>query len=125
MSTRACFACVAFRMRVSMSAIGSVIFLNPVGCWFLVSGCWSVAHRHAAATKPQPRLPAALDHSSDFAVERQLAEAEAAQGELAHVGARAPAELAAIASADGVLGHRRVFHHLGGCSHISSPYCCA
>jgi hypothetical protein len=75
-----------------MSAIASVKVLNP--------------------------FPAALHHAGDFAYERQLAEAEAAQGELAHVGAGPAAQLAAVAAADGVLGHRRVFHHLGGRSHI-------
>src|ERR1043166_6914957 len=42
------------------------------------------------------QLPAALGHARDVALERQLAEAQAAQGELAHVGARAAAQTAAV-----------------------------
>src|SRR3982750_4281775 len=44
--------------------------------------------------------PRTLRHARDVAVERQLAEAEAAQGELAHVGARTAAPVAAIPQPD-------------------------
>src|ERR1043165_5812739 len=72
MSTRVCFALTALRIRVSMSAIGSVIVLDLF-------------------------LPAALGDAGDVAFERELAETQAAQRELAHVGARAAAQAAAVA----------------------------
>src|SRR5713226_1881126 len=77
MSTRVCLAVTALRIRVSMSAIGSVIS-------FALSF----------------RLPAALRHPGDVALERQLAEAQAAQPELPHVGARPAAQVAAVAQPD-------------------------
>src|SRR3954468_373351 len=97
-STRACRAIVAFRMRESMSAIGSVITLIsvvfsfqspvpraqssllPTGHWRLVTGA----------------LPRTLRHSGDVAFQRQLAEAQAAERELTQVGARTAAALAAM-----------------------------
>src|ERR1051325_643908 len=86
MSTRACLAVTALRMRESMSEIGSVIFvvslLNP---------------------KIPRDLPRTLRHARHVAFERQLAEAEAAHRELAHVGARTAAQPAAVAQANLVL----------------------
>src|SRR5687768_15683326 len=101
MSTRVCLAVTALRRRVSMSAIGSVIFgslsvqipdpksqmpTNPNTGWALGFGVWD--------------LPRALGHSRDVAFQRRLAEAEPAHRELAHVGARAAAQLAAVAQPD-------------------------
>src|ERR1700744_2796443 len=63
-------------------------------------------------------LPAGLGHARDLATERELAEGDAAQAELAHVGAAAAGELAAVVGAraefrrcllfddPGCLGHR-------------------
>src|SRR6478672_13130315 len=78
MSTRVCFAVTAFRIRVSISAIGSVIALEP-------------------------SLPAALRHAGDVAFQREFAEAQTAQRELAHVGARTAAQVAAVAQPNLVL----------------------
>src|SRR5579871_5360349 len=72
MSTRVCLAVTALRIRVSMSAIGSVIF----------------------------PLPAALRHARDVAFQGELPEAETAERELPHVGARAAAQMAAVAQPD-------------------------
>src|SRR5947207_13200465 len=77
-STRWCLAATALRMRESMSEIGSVI---------LASSC----------------LPGALGHTCDVAFQCQLAEAEAAHRELAHVGARTSAQPAAVTQANPVL----------------------
>src|SRR6185295_13847565 len=93
MSTRVCFALTALRRRVSMSAIGSVISLF---------------------------LPTTLCHPGDVALERQLAEAEAAQRELPHVGARAPAQLAPVAEPDLELGGLQFLRDLCSGGHISS-----
>src|SRR5258705_7794611 len=110
-STRACLADTALRMRVSMSEIGSVISCSllskpksqipnpksqiptesrPVGVGDSGSGLWD--------------LPRALRHARHVAFERQLPEAQAAHRELAHVGARPPAQPAPVAEADLVLG---------------------
>src|SRR3954470_11972652 len=79
-SVRVCFAVTALRIRVSMSAIGSVI------------SQLSIASARVSWRAPAARAnsPTALGHPGDVALERQLAEAEAAQRELAHVGARPP-----------------------------------
>src|SRR5690606_30810981 len=85
-------------MRVSMSAIGSVICVNP--CSTRVAGS-------RTPLGPLPRRnvsPAALDDPGHFAAQRHLAEAEPAQGKLAQVGARAAAPAAAIAVPNGILG---------------------
>src|SRR5579884_3873363 len=68
-STRSCSALLALRMRVSMSAIGSVStsFLLPTG----------------------------LRHAGDGALVRELAQADPAEAELAEHRARAPAAVAA------------------------------
>src|SRR5690348_1518937 len=61
---------IALRTRVSMSAIGSLVI---------------------------SLLPASLDHAGDLAVEGELAEAQAADAELAQEAARTSATPAAIA----------------------------
>src|SRR5258705_5941993 len=84
MSTRVCLAVTALRIRVSISAIGSVIsFCSQLSAISL--------------------LPAALRHTRHVTFERELAEAQAAQRELPHVGARAAAQAAAVAQPDLVL----------------------
>src|SRR5262245_65460664 len=93
MSTRACLAGTAFRRRASMSEMGSVISLF---------------------------LPGALDHTRDTAVERQLAEAQAAHVELAHERSRPAAQLASVAVADLVLERLCLFRELRVHSQISS-----
>src|SRR6185295_10394603 len=75
MSRRGCRDRTAFRIRVSMSAIGSVMVSSP----------------------------ARLGHARDESLERQVAEADPAHLELAHEAAPPAAPLAAVAVADGVL----------------------
>src|SRR5438093_3141774 len=84
-------------MRVSMSAIGSEMFMERY------------------------LLPARLHDAGELAVQRQLAEADAAEAELPHVGARPPAEVAAVVLLDlelwrplGLDDHRNLSHV---CSH--------
>src|ERR1700730_13607000 len=115
MSTRVCLAVTELRIRVSMSAIGSVISLSTLIAW--VAWCDAPAegrvrrHAHAAAAT---FLPTALRHARDVAFQRQLAEAQAAQGKLAHVGARTAAEVAAVAQPDLELRRLVFFRDLGG-----------
>src|SRR5918911_776209 len=96
MSTRECLAAMALRMRVSMSAIGSVITQTPdrvlgVGSWVPVPRPLDPAPK----TRNLSSLPARLDDAGDLPLQRQLAETDAAQLELAQVAAGAAAALAA------------------------------
>src|SRR5512135_546466 len=97
MSTRRCRAPAAFRIRASMSAIGSVIMWDSSP---IVSG----QHRTCRSWKCQPRLPARLAHARDLAAQRHLPEADPAQAELAQVAPRPTAALAAVAGAHAELG---------------------
>src|SRR3954469_24320273 len=74
-SARSCSALLALRMRVSMSATGSVSILSLL-------------------------LPRALGHARDDALMGELPQADAAEPELLEHGARAPAAVAA-----GVVAH--------------------
>src|SRR5262249_13042088 len=83
-STRGCPARSALRIRVSMSAIGSVM---------LISG--SVLF----AGDPHG-LPARFDDPRDHSLQGQLPEADSAQAELAQIPSRSPAVPAAVVAAD-------------------------
>src|SRR5882724_12201604 len=98
MSTRVPLAVTALRIRDSISAIGSVI-------------------SQLSTLKSEAQLPAALRHARHVAVKRELAETEAAQGELPHVGARAPAQTAAVAQPDLELRRLCFFRDLCCCCH--------
>src|SRR3954451_11380173 len=84
-------AWMALRTRVRKSATGSVIDM---------------------------RLPAALRHSRDVAVVRELAQADPAQAELAEDGAGATAAAATGVFAGLVLGGARLAHPLGKLGHL-------
>src|ERR1039458_8619694 len=66
-------AWIAFRTRVSMSAMGSLVII------FLL-----------------PALPASLHHAGDLAVQGELAETETAHAEFTQIGARPAAAPAAV-----------------------------
>src|SRR5688572_2240992 len=102
MSTRVCLAVTALRMRVIMSEIGSVISVS------LYSHPKTQAQTHPSL-RAHPGVgvrgrsglsPRALRHARDVALERQLAEAQAAHVELPQVPARAAAQVAAVVVAD-------------------------
>src|SRR6185312_8411569 len=107
MSTRRCFDPQALRMRVNMSAIGSVMLM--AWAWFRVRT--SVA-----------RLPARLPDAGNHSVQGQVAEANPAQAEFPQECARPTAALAAV-----VLPHRELrlalalFDH-GLTSHHTLPF---
>src|SRR4051794_19301758 len=90
-STVSCDAWMALRTRVRKSATGSVIDM---------------------------RLPAALRHARDVAVVRELAQADAAQAELAEHRARAAAAAAAGVCPGLVLGGARLADALGNLGHL-------
>src|SRR3954469_6621665 len=99
MSTRVPLAVTALRIRDNISAMGSVISLSALHSCDLVigqSGNRVIRLRDYSTT----RLPTALRNPSDAPIKRELAEAEAAQGERAHIRARPPAQTAAVAQPD-------------------------
>src|SRR6187401_2778651 len=87
-STRTWRASVALRIRVSMSEIGSVISLELFSLQSSVFGLESPVSIISLSRYRLPiddrrlstELPAALRHAGDIAFERQLAEAQPAQG---------------------------------------------
>src|SRR3970040_216383 len=80
MATKVCPAMIPLRMRVSKSEMGSFTDIRtPL------------------------RLPGGFHHAGDVAFQGKLAETNAAQAKAAHIAARTPANLAAIAYANGVL----------------------
>src|ERR1700683_1259432 len=91
-SQRSCRESEAFRMRESMSAMGSVIMGSP----------------------------ARLDHAGDFAPQSEETEANSAQLELAVVATSAPAHLAAVAVTRRELGSAIEFRELRSTGHGSS-----
>src|SRR5829696_2512897 len=91
MSTVSCAAWMPLRIRVRKSAMGSVIDMA---------------------------LPARLRHAGDEAVVRELAQADAADPELAVHGPRTPAAAAARMGARGVLRRARLAHPLGCLGHV-------
>src|SRR5882762_2304567 len=99
-TTSSWYAEFAFRRRVSMSAIGSVIVMvtcQPFSPWFLGSGC-SGEHRglgRSGGGAGSDALPAGLVHARQLAAVRHLAQANPAQAELAEHGVRTAALLAA------------------------------
>src|SRR5436190_18242731 len=98
MSTRVCLAVPAFRIGVSMSAIGSVISWLFVHSPRLTLDGGQLAVRSLVTVSRQlSTSPAALGDSRHVALERQLAKAQPAQRELAHVSPRPAAQVAAIA----------------------------
>src|SRR5687768_16716946 len=126
MSTRVCLAVTALRMRVIMSAIGSVISS--------LSKSQIPSPKSQVRTQPNPLrlgiwdsgfpvLPGALRHAGDIALERQLAEAEPAQIELAHVGAGPAAQVAAVPVANLVLERLGFLGDLRCRCHISLYPC--
>src|SRR5262245_4657486 len=97
MSTRVWLAATEFRIRASMSAIESVVlFLTSLSA-----------------------LPAALRHTGHVALERELAEAQAAERELPHVRAGAAAEMTPVAQPNLVFRLLLFFRDLCSGGHIA------
>src|SRR5271170_3237146 len=65
----------------------------------------------------ESRLPAGLGDAGDFAAQGELAEGDAAEAELAHVGAAAARELAAVVGARRELRLAFLFNDPGGLGH--------
>src|SRR5690242_18418487 len=93
-STFWCFAAYALRMRVSMSAIGSVITSPQSDDECEMMNDEPSETHHSSLTVHRFALPARLRDAGDVAFERQRAEADAAERELAQVAAPAAAAAA-------------------------------
>src|SRR5436190_2091701 len=111
MSTRVCLAVTALRIRVIMSAIGSVIFSNSPSQQKYPSTPLGMTVSEVEGS------PAALRDAGNVALEGQLAEAEAAQRELAHEAARPAAQLAAVAQPNLELRRLELFRYLRSRGH--------
>src|SRR5687768_4441025 len=132
-STRVWRDWTALRIRVSMSAIGSVIPC-PRGPGAAPASRLQRARTTAARfpavrpptvaglrSRPCGALPAALGHTRDLALEGELTETETAQGELPEVRPRPATPLAAVAGAHRKLVPALLFlRDLCGCRHVSS-----
>src|SRR5438067_65742 len=85
--------------------------------------CDRISHKSSTLSVLRARcdvrfLPGTLCHPSDVSLERELAEAEAAQRKLTDVGARAAAAAAAVTQPDLELRRLRLFCDLRGGSHF-------
>src|SRR5438128_1545390 len=93
MSTRRCFAPQALRMRVSISAIGSVILINS----------FSSFYRIPSGRVEMNGLPARLADARDIARERKISEADSADAELSQESTGPAASAAAVVLPDAEL----------------------
>src|SRR5690348_11807975 len=118
MSTRACFAVTALRMRESMSEIGSVILASLFSSPLTAAGCQLPSAGRSRESGARSRSPATLRHARDVAFQRQFPEAEAAHRELPHVGARPSAQPAPVAQTNPVLRYLGFLRNLRGCRHL-------
>src|SRR6476661_2962284 len=100
MSTRRCFDPQALRIRVSMSAIGSVMLMSDSLVLSYPVGRGGLIVKYLQLTAVSCQLPAGLSHARDHPEQCQLAEADAAEAEAAQEGARAPAPTAAVVHAN-------------------------
>src|SRR5437762_9145148 len=93
MFTYSCFAVTALRIRVSMSAIGSVMFKACVSSFSRAHPLQVLSGRTAIR---DPALPARLLHSGQLSAKRHLPVADPAQREITDVRPRPSAQLAAV-----------------------------
>src|SRR5687767_14714022 len=89
MSTRRCLDWHALRMRVNMSAIGSVMLIANSFSPRILADVEELLCECA-------RLPARLAHAGDHPRQCQLPEADPAEAEASQIRARTPAPVAAV-----------------------------
>src|SRR4051812_47191708 len=94
MSTRRCFAPQALRMRVSISAIGSVILIKSFSSFYRIHPKSVV--RSSGRTRRNEWLPAGLTNARDIARECKVPEADSADAELSEERTRSSAPSAAV-----------------------------
>ena len=121
-STVSCFAALALRRRVSMSAIGSVIVI-----WANALSRYGFRRPHAssrsvrAADLQRRCLPTGLRNAGQLAAVGLLTKADAAEAELAVDGVRTTADLATRIGAHLELRLSGRLVLKSGFCHISSP----
>src|SRR5438128_7123467 len=100
MFTYSCFAVTALRIRVSMSAIGSVMFKACVSSFSRAHPMQVLSGRTANC---DPALPTRLLHARQLSAQGHLPEADPAQSEITDIRSRPTAELATVLRAHAVL----------------------
>src|SRR6478672_8352060 len=96
MSTRRCFAPQALRMRVSISAIGSVMLINSISSFYRIPTKNPQFAVDSDGTHRNEWLPARLANARDIARECEVSEADSADAELSQKCARSSAPLTAV-----------------------------
>src|SRR6185503_1806987 len=81
MSTRRCFDPQALRIRVNMSAIGSVMLMKTILGSPYPRRTWERLRDERRTETARQTLPAGFAHARNHSGQRQLAEADAAQAE--------------------------------------------
>src|SRR5687767_8004344 len=105
----ACLAAPALRIRVRKSAMGS---------FMLIEVDLRPEDALAGSSRALEGLPRGLDDAGELPLERQVAEADAAQAELAQVRAGAAAPLAARVAPDLELRGPLALHDEGRLRHV-------
>src|SRR3954470_21308244 len=95
MSTRRCFAPQALRMRVSISAIGSVMLINSISSFYRIHPSPAIRSQ-LGGTHRNEWLPARLADARDIARQRHLSETNSADAELPQECAGSSAPSAAV-----------------------------
>src|SRR5438045_5171858 len=95
MSTRRCFAPQALRMRVSISAIGSVMLINSISSFYRIP-TQSPQFAARVGRVENEWLPARLANARDVARECKVSEADSADAELSQERAGSPAPAATV-----------------------------
>src|SRR5436190_18870735 len=90
MSTRRCFAPQALRMRVSISAIGSVMLIKSISSFYRIP-IQSPQFAGFVGRVENEWLPARLAHAGDVARQRQVSETDSADAEFSQERARSSA----------------------------------
>src|SRR5215210_631408 len=117
-STRRCFAPQALRMRVSISAIGSVMLIKSISSFYRIPTKSAV--RRLRRVKMNG-LPARLADARDVSRQRHLTETDSADAELAQQRARSSAAPAAIVLPDSEFRlPLALFHHGRTCHQLFS-----
>src|SRR5204863_1306994 len=122
MSTRRCFAPQALRMRVSISAIGSVMLIKSISSFYRIpTQSPQFAVRSSRRTRRNEWLPARLANARDVARECEVSETDSADTELSQKSARPAASSATIVLSDAEfrLPLRLFYHGLSCHLHLS------
>src|SRR3954469_7205375 len=121
MSTRRCFAPQALRMRVSISAIGSVMLINSISSFYRIRPKSAV--RSFRGTHRNEWLPARLADARDIARQRHLSETNSADAKLPQECAGSSAPSAAVVLTHAELRLPLALLHHGFTRHYNLSRC--